>query len=388
MRRRRLNLLRTAAIVWVSLTVVGVGAEPPHVETPHVETPLRVSSIGHRIEFGDASPTTLFFASAPEEPLNRLSDPSLFREDPMLRPGTDRPWELVSHVDGESIEEITAGWVSEPFAAPLPEEVMPIEAGKPPPAKEHMIGFELHRDGGTWLVGNGDDFGFYSIEAVSTMRIGRMEGWFSGYGVHFVGGPVQTDMPPRLFELFMGYRTIGHLNSRWSYDLTISPGIYTDFEGHAHQGWRIRGVGLAKYHWTPRSNFVFGVAYLDRGNLKLLPVGGLVIELSPFTTLELVFPEPRLSTRISFGLKDSQSQLYVRGQLGGGSWAIERDSLVNDIATYEDFRVFMGLSSESEEGKSTFFEVGYVFHRSLEFRSGFGDMPLQDTMMFRSGVRY
>jgi hypothetical protein len=298
------------------------------------------------------------------------------------------PEELLPTIDPPlSVDEALA--VEEmPVDPSLLHEWLVEEAPAPPLAKQHMIGFELHRDATTWLVGDGDDFGFYSVEGVSTLKIGRLEGLFSGYAAHFVGGPVQTDMPPRLFELFVGYRAIGDLSPRWGYDLTISPGIYTDFEGHAHQGWRIRGLGLAKYRHSPTITAVLGVAYLDRENLKLLPVGGLVIEAGEFTKLELVFPEPRLSSRITFGAKGAQSELYLRGQLGGGSWAIERDSLSSDIATYEDLRAFIGVSEESDDGKSTFFEVGYVFHRKLEYRSGLGDMPFDETVILRSGVRY
>jgi hypothetical protein len=347
-----------------------------------VDPPLEASSISHRLEIVELWENPELW----EIPAFRVASLTLEGPNPresLLVPEGHLLVDNSALLDDPVLSEgIPPGIVEHPVEPPL--EILEVEHADPPPAKQHMIGFELHRDGATWLVGRRGGFGSYSVETVSTLKIGRLEGVFSGYAVHFVGGPARSDLPPRLFELFVGYRAIGDLNPSWSYDVTISPGIYTDFEGHAHQGWRIRGVALAKYRYTPIANMVVGVAYLDRSNLKLLPVGGLVIELGPRTTLELVFPEPRLSMRTH----DGESEFYVRGQLGGGSWAIERDSLTNDIATYEDYRLFAGLSSESDDGKSTFFEVGYVFHRSLEYRSGIGDLPLKDTMMFRTGARY
>ncbi len=249
-----------------------------------------------------------------------------------------------------------------------------------------MVGYELHRDGASWLVGEGDDLGLFSLEGSGSLDITGLNNLFSGHAVHFVDGPVQTNMPPRLFELYFGYRAIGDFGPDWSYDVTISPGIYTDFEGHAHQGWRIRGVGLVKHHFDPGIDLVLGVAYLDRENLKLLPVAGLVLDLDGRTRLELVFPEPRLSTL--YETDEGWKTLYLRGQLGGGSWAIERDSRANDIATYEDLRVYLGIESEDDDEETKFVELGYVFDRELEYRSGIGNMRFSETLMLRSGVRY
>ncbi len=86
--------------------------------------------------------------------------------------------------------------------------------------------------------------------------------------------------------------------------------------------------------------------------------------------------------------KSGETKLYVRGQLGGGSWSIRRPAPYVDVATYEDFRVFVGRSSEGNNDKSTFHEVGYIFNRTLEYRSGIGNMPLRDSIMFRYGTRY
>ncbi len=371
--------LRAAVFCWGALWIAPLAAHPPRTESP-----LTVASIGYQLDHPGVRHVAT--VDGQMEASERLP-PRLSTAD--ARPVVEPPLTVDEALAAEGEVLVPPPDVSQPkLDAAATTEWLVEQAAVPPIPEQPMVGFELHRDAATWLVGNGDDFGFYSLEGVSTLNLGRLEGTFSGYAVHFVGGPIQTDMPPRLFELFVGYRAIGDLSARWGYDVTVSPGIYTDFEGHAHQGWRIRGLGLATYRWSAATTVVLGVACLDRENLDVLPVGGLVIQPNSFTRWELVFPEPRVSTTVHLGNQERPSRLYLRGQLGGGSWAIERDSDAADIATYQDLRAFVGISSEDEDGQSTFMEIGYVFDRRLEYRSGIGDMPFDDTIMFRSGVRY
>lgn len=376
---RERSWMRTALMAWlIWFTAAGLAVATQAVN----ELPLAMVSITSQLDGNrEWEPTPLW----PEREELLPPAPDVSDAPPPIKLNSIQGLGLQPNPAAE--HDATSGLVVESVSPP-PETVMPIEvADLPPPPKRPMIGFELHRDATTWLVGNGDDFGFFSLESISTLQINQMDGWFSGYAAHFLSGPVQTDMPPRLFELFVGYRMIKDVNIFLTYDLTVSGGIYTDFEGHAHQGWQLRGLGLAKLHVSHSTDFVVGVAYLDRDNLRMLPVGGLVINVNRFTRLELVYPEPRLTTGLTYG-NSGQGEIYVRGQFGGGSWAIERDSLASDIATYDDYRIFLGISGENDEGQSTFFEVGYVFDRSLEYRSGIGNLSLGDRMMLRSGVRY
>ena len=81
-------------------------------------------------------------------------------------------------------------------------------------------------------------------------------------------------------------------------------------------------------------DLVFGIDYLDRGDIKLLPVGGLIWTPNPAMRFEVVFPRPRAVFQLS-----DRYRLYVSGELGGGSWAIRRVSQDDDLATYRDLRV-------------------------------------------------
>ena len=84
------------------------------------------------------------------------------------------------------------------------------------------------------------------------------------------------------------------------------------------------GFGFPATRWGfcpigPNMDLVFGIDYLDRGDVKLLPVGGLIMVPHPDVRLEVVFPRPRAVFRLT-----GKHQLYVSGELGGSSWAIER----------------------------------------------------------------
>ena len=129
---------------------------------------------------------------------------------------------------------------------------------------------------------------------------------------------------------------------------------------------------------SPAIDLVFGVDYLDRGDIKLLPVAGLIWMPNPDMRFELVFPRPRAV----FQLTD-RYRLYLSGELGGGTWAIERVALGNELATYRDLRVCIGLEHMEKDGQWSAFEIGYLFDRRLDYSSGNGDMHLDDAALFR-----
>ncbi len=100
---------------------------------------------------------------------------------------------------------------------------------------------------------------------------------------------------------------------------------------------------------------------------------------------EVVFPRPRLVFQVS-----ERHRLYVAGELGGGSWAIDRENfdLDDDLATYRDLRVCVGIEDVEKDGRRSAFEIAYLFNRRLEYSSGIGDMNLNDAVLLRLVTRY
>jgi len=212
-----------------------------------------------------------------------------------------------------------------------------------------------------------------------------------GFGAHFLDGPAATDLPPRLYDAYVQFRSMKRLTPRWAMDLAVTPGVYSDFQQHTDEAVRITGYGAAMYTWTPTTKLLMGVAYLDRKDLRIMPIGGILWTPTPDLSSELAAPRPRIAHRLYWNgaLSDEiQDWVYIAGELGGGIWAIRRVDDSNDQVTYTDYRVILGVERRDLGGLDGHVEVGYVFGRTLEYRSRDADIDLNPTVMLRAGLIY
>jgi hypothetical protein len=74
--------------------------------------------------------------------------------------------------------------------------------------------------------------------------------------------------------------------------------------------------------------------------------------------------------------------------MGGGTWAIERASGADDVATYRDFRLLLGWQDRPNDQHTFFTEIGLVFGRHLEYRSGGSDYQPLPTTILQSVLTY
>jgi hypothetical protein len=228
-----------------------------------------------------------------------------------------------------------------------------------------------------WIIGGGDDFGMVSLWSDYYQQAGVSSGLGFDLGFHFLDGPVQTDMPPRVFDFGVGLQSRDRLD--WfGYDVAGSVRASSDFEGSARKGVRNPSHAVGFIGLNPEVDLVFGIDYVDRGDVKLLPVAGLILMPTPAMRFELVFPRPR----ITFQLTEAQ-RLYLCGDLGGGSWAVERTNEVDDLATYRDLRFGIGVESVDKDGSRHALEIDYLFSRRLTYTSHNGDMDFDDAVMLR-----
>ena len=107
----------------------------------------------------------------------------------------------------------------------------------------------------------------------------------------------------------------------------------SDFEGSSRRGIRFPAHAVGYMAIEPNLDFVLGADFLDREDIQWLPVAGLIWRPDPDLRLELVFPYPSIDVQLTRWYR-----LYIGGGLGGGTWAVERDSEVDDLATYGDLR--------------------------------------------------
>jgi hypothetical protein len=253
---------------------------------------------------------------------------------------------------------------------------------KPAASLNDFMGYRYSTQALEWIPGNGNQFGIFSALLGRYQPSGIHNGVMTGFGFHVFSGPVQSEMPPRAYDFSIGYQIrqrIGPL----AFDLASAVQASSDFNGNARKGIQYPGHGVGFLTVRPDLDLVFGVDYLGRADIKLLPVAGLIWKPNPDTRFELVFPRPRAV----FQLNETY-RFYVSGELGGGTWAIATPVIGEDVATYRDIRVCIGLASVDKDGRQAAIEVGYLFDRRLEYTSCIGNMALDDAVMLRLATMF
>ena len=211
------------------------------------------------------------------------------------------------------------------------------------------------------------------------------------FAVKYFDRPTIPDLPPRVFDTSIEFRHLRKLNERWAMDVSVNLGVYSDFEQDHSRAFRVTGRGLAVYSTSPMTKWVLGVVYLNRAGATVVPAAGVIYRPDDSVSWELIFPRPRVAWRLpwSNAVGRDERWLYLGGEFGGGVWAIERPSTgLEDVVTSRDFRFVAGLERRIVGGLSRTFEVGYVFGRELEFRSGTPDYEPADTLLVRVGIKY
>ncbi len=242
------------------------------------------------------------------------------------------------------------------------------------------LGYNTMQSDMSWL--GGSDFGMFSVESFPTLQLGEESALVAGTGFHFLNGPTTPDMPPRLFDLQLAYHSRKIQNDRLILDVKLGIGAFSDFEGSARKGIRFPGHVVSYVEWNHRLASVFGIDVLDRDDISLLPVAGFVWRPNQDSVYELVFPRPKIQIRL-----DSHRAMYIGGELGGGTWAIERNGTTNDNATYRDLQVTLGVMT-FHSSSSSVLEIGWSFDRHLEYRSGLGNTPFDDAFILRCRAHY
>ena len=96
-----------------------------------------------------------------------------------------------------------------------------------------------------------------------------------------------------------------------------------------------------------------------------------------------MFPRPRVELQLT-----EDHRLYFKGGLGGGSWAVERDSRLDDVASLYELEAAVGLAKRISDGDWECWEFVYLFDRKLQYTSGVGDYSPTPTVMFRIVTLY
>ena len=212
-----------------------------------------------------------------------------------------------------------------------------------------------------------------------------------GFDVQYLQGPQKTDLPPRLYETYVDFRWLSQVTPTLGLDLAITPGEYSDFDQSSSKGFRLQGHGAAAWTWNETTKVVVGAAYLDRPDVELIPIGGVIWMPRDDLKFDLIFPHPKISHRIYWGGNcgdDVQDWVYIAGEFNGDAWAIRRSDGSSDQVVISDYRLVLGMERKVTGGLSSRFEVGYVFGRRIKYSSDTPDFHPTDTVMLRGGLTY
>lgn len=212
-----------------------------------------------------------------------------------------------------------------------------------------------------------------------------------GWAIHLFDGPTRGELPPRVYDAYMQFRWLARPWPRLGVDLAVSPGWYSDLEQGSGEALRITGHGAGLYTCSPTLKLAFGVAYLDRRDVPVLPIGGILWTPAEDISFELVAPRPRIARRLDFfpcAAPGIEHWLYVAGEFGGGTWAIQRANGTNDVLTARDYRVLVGLERKGAGRVNSLLEAGYVFGRRFEYEQPTPDLRPDDTLLVRAGLSY
>jgi len=227
--------------------------------------------------------------------------------------------------------------------------------------------------------------------SIDTIPLGSFENLLlvtPGFEVAFLDGPALVDTPPRLYDVGVDFMWRKQFNDRWGSMVAVRPAMASDFQT-SQDALRITGRALATWQWVPeRLSLLFGVVYLDRNDLPVLPGVGLIWTPTPDWRLDLIFPRPKLARRLVFLPRQREDWVYLGGSLGGRTWAVERQPGVTDQLTLRDYRLYLGWERIVEGGGGLFVEAGYVFGRELEYELLPLTQSFDDALMIRGGVTY
>ena len=237
----------------------------------------------------------------------------------------------------------------------------------------------------SFLPSDANELGWLSLKSSPYLASGPRSGITSMINFHFLSGPTSVALPPRLYDFGIGYQKRGALSQAFSYDIAASVGIFSDFEDSARDGVRYPGHAVGMIHWRENSDFVFGVDYMSRDDIKLLPVVGFSWHslANPRLHADIVFPRPRIDYALSQG-----SRLYLSSLLDGGSWDIEFPDDSNDVVTYSDIKILLGVERIDRDGDVRAWEFGYVFDRHLQFRTRPDEANFDDAFVLRMVSRH
>jgi hypothetical protein len=319
----------------------------------------------------------------------------------VLPPGTDvspvpapsAPWQPYPPAN----PALPAGTAVPPPAVPFPDQ--PSQGGLAsiaPPGSRNGF-FQKVNFTGTFLPRFGDDSqGMTDLEAQLELAVPFVTVQTPllitpKYGYHLLDGPDTPDVPSNVQDVALDLENIRPFDEHWIGIFDVTLGEFADDHSFGtSDAFRVTGSATAIYVFSPELKGVLGLAYVNRAQETFLPIVGVDYKPSDDAEYQLVFPSTKLSWRLPSSPIPGQDEhwFYLAGDFGGGVWAVERTSGATDKLDITDWRISLGLEHKVIGGLSERAEIGFVFHRRLEYFSDHDQVSLGDTLLARIGLTY
>lgn len=202
----------------------------------------------------------------------------------------------------------------------------------------------------------------------------------------FVNGPAGVDLPPQFYQFALGINAVAANWQGFKLHIHISPTYSTDSHNKSGDAFRLIAGGMVTMDLSQQWTLVAGATYLDRPDVPVIPAAGLLWRPQDAVEIDLVVPKPKVAIRIS-GDEESEHWMYVKGDVGGGSWAYKRESGLDERVGYFDMRILFGIDTRLPESDSQF-EIGYVFQRELDFDAAGTTLEPPNSVVFRFTSSY
>ena len=210
-----------------------------------------------------------------------------------------------------------------------------------------------------------------------------------GFIMHLWEGPSMFpagSLPSRVYSAYLDFYWVPRITDRLSAELDFRAGVYSDFRSASSEAFRAQSDGAFIFQTSPTLALKGGVAYINRVDIDLLPIAGVIWTPNPYTVFDITFPNPKLS-HFAWRWGNTDVWWYLAGEYGGGSWEIDT-AIPGPRVDINDIRLIGGLEwTGGWVGAKGFLELGYVFDREIVIQGG-GRVGLDDTIMVRGGLSF
>ncbi|QDT64197.1 hypothetical protein [Calycomorphotria hydatis] len=209
--------------------------------------------------------------------------------------------------------------------------------------------------------------------------------------VRFLDGPAtaapQFGLPGTLYRFGWDFvLDIPSAGGPWSAQVAFNPSINTDFEqGLSRDAINLDGRGVLFYQASPAWTFALGVGFWDRRHDYILPYAGVIWTPNDRWEIRAMFPRSRI-TYFAGNVFGKPMWLYGDIEWNVESWEVERLG-GRDQMQFEDIRLTVGIREDWCWAES-FVEAGWVFDRTVDFKSAGPDFNANDSFLVRAGLRF